>query len=94
MKDMLSSVSSRELAEWMAYEKVAGPVGSVHGDEILAAIHEQLGFIAHLLGAAHFSDESHPNPIPAPERYPRPHELALRAPSKKRNRDSGEVEEE
>ncbi|MHC3391292.1 phage tail assembly protein T [Streptomyces lavendulocolor] len=35
---MLAHVSSRELSEWMAYEKIAGPLGGARGDVHAAMI--------------------------------------------------------
>jgi len=73
---MLDRISSLELAEWRAYERHAGPLGNGYGDETLAALHEQLQRANHLLGAAHFTDKKHrKNPVPKPEKYPRPSEV-------------------
>lgn len=73
---MLARMTSRQLSEWMAFEKADGPIGGQYEQEVLASIHEQLQAIAHLLGAAHFTDKEHPdNPVPEPIRYPRPDEV-------------------
>lgn len=32
MREMLARVDSRELSEWAAYERVAGPLGGARGD--------------------------------------------------------------
>lgn len=69
---MLTRMTSRDVAEWRAFEIVNGPVDSGWRDDVLAAIHEQLQQISHLTGAAHFTDEDNDNPVPTPERYPRP----------------------
>lgn len=73
---MLSRISSRELSEWEAYERYAGPLGQAYGDEVLAAIHEQMQRLNRLQGAAHFTDRKHKkNPVPEPKAYPRPYEI-------------------
>lgn len=36
--ELLSRISSRELTEWMAYEKIAGPIGPRRGDILAAQI--------------------------------------------------------
>lgn len=70
---MLASVDSRELTQWLAFEREHGTLQ--YSDEVLAGIHEQLQCVAHLLGAAHFTDDKHTkNPVPEPERIPRPGE--------------------
>ncbi|SOE25604.1 hypothetical protein [Streptomyces sp. OK228] len=77
---MLARHTSRELAEWAAYERYAGPIDRSYDQEALAAIHEQLQAMNHLLGAAHFTDKQNTtNPVSEPERYPRSHELYQRA---------------
>jgi hypothetical protein len=78
--EVLARHTSRELAEWEAYERHAGPVDRSYDSEALANIHEQLQYMNRLLGAAHFTDKKNPNnPAPEPERYPRPNELHQRA---------------
>lgn len=67
---MLSEISSRQVAEWMAYERVEGPLDGSLRDDVLAGIHEQLQLIARLTGA-----QFKQNPAPEPEHVPRPHEL-------------------
>lgn len=37
MGELLRRISSRELSEWMAYEKIAGPLGGAR-DDVLAAL--------------------------------------------------------
>lgn len=72
----MGRISSRELTEWMAFEREEGPIGPRWRDEMLAAIHEQLQRLSHLQGAAHFTDKKHrKNPVPSPKHYPRPHEI-------------------
>lgn len=43
VRELLARVDSRELAEWMAYEQVTGPLGperaDIHAGIIAAAIH-------------------------------------------------------
>jgi hypothetical protein len=83
--------TSLEIAEWLAYERFAGPVDRSYDREALAAIHEQLQIMNRLLGAAHFTDEkkNKQNPVPEPERYPRPHELYQRAPGREADNKTG-----
>lgn len=73
---MLNTMSAKELTEWRAYELATGPLGSEQWlGENLSAIHEELQFLAHLLGQAHFTDKNHrKGPAPKPEHYPRPSE--------------------
>jgi hypothetical protein len=60
----------------MAYEREDGPIGSRWSDETMAALHEQIQRLNHLLGAAHFTDRKHKkNPVPSPKHYPRPYEI-------------------
>lgn len=78
--EVLARHTSRQLAEWEAYERFAGPIDRSYDREALAGIHEQLQYMNRLLGAAHFTDKKNPNnPVPEPEHYPRPHELYKRA---------------
>ena len=67
---MLATHTSQELAEWRAFDRVYG-FGDEKLHDVLAGIHEQLQLTNHLLGAAHFSDDDHENPIPPPTRLPR-----------------------
>lgn len=72
----MERISSRELSEWMAYEREDGPIGARWQDEAIAAIHEQLQRLNHLQGAAHFTDRKHKkNPVPSPKHYTRPYEI-------------------
>ncbi len=68
--------TSRQIAEWLAYERFAGPIDRSYDRDVLAAMHEQLQYLCRLIGAAHFTDRKHPNnPVPEPQHYPRAHEL-------------------
>lgn len=81
--EVLARHTSRELAEWAAYERYAGPIDRSYDREVLANIHEQLQYLNRLTGAAHFTDKKNKNnPAPEPERYPRPSELYQRASEK------------
>ncbi len=72
----MERISSRELSEWMAFEREDGPIGTRWRDEATAATHEQIQRLNHLQGAAHFTDRKHKkNPVPSPKHYPRPHEM-------------------
>jgi hypothetical protein len=73
----LDNLSSTELAEWMAYEKVAGPVGDMYTHEALASIQEHL----QLLLKVQTGEEG-----PDVHRFPRPYELYDEA-NKKRGDD-------
>ncbi|MFH8405579.1 hypothetical protein ACH4FX_12500 [Streptomyces sp. NPDC018019] len=77
--ELLARTDARELAEWAAYERYAGPLGPAYRDEALAAIHEQLQRLNRIQGAAHFTDKKHrKNPAPEPKPYPRPREVFRR----------------
>lgn len=72
VKDMLHSVSSEELGEWMVYEKYAGPVGQLYSDELLRQIFETLRWQSYLIGGQYKE-----NPVPKPGKpYPTPSEWA------------------
>ena len=66
----MERIDSHELAEWQAYERAFGPIGTVYNDDVLAAIHEQLQTGNFLAGA-----QMEENPIPQPKRVKRPTEL-------------------
>lgn len=74
---LLSSITSRELAEWHAYERLNGPFDESWRDELRAQSvefqHDQL----YLTGQAHFTDKNHrKGPIDQrEERIKRPSEL-------------------
>jgi hypothetical protein len=57
---MLETLSSTELAEWIDYEKVAGPLGPSYTDEVLCSIQEYLQM---LLKAQTGEDGPDPKPI-------------------------------
>lgn len=67
---LLASIDSRELTEWMAFEQAYGPVDDGYANDTLAAIHEQLQSIAVMVGA-----QLEDNPAPEPRHYPRPVEV-------------------
>ncbi|WP_055563600.1 hypothetical protein [Streptomyces atriruber] len=86
VRELLERIDSRELAEWAAYERYAGPVDDSYLAGVLAALHEQVQTLNRMTGAAHFTDKKHKkNPAPEPSHYPRPHELY--------ERDASSVEE-
>jgi hypothetical protein len=70
VNEMLGSLSSNELTEWLAYEKVAGPLGNAYLAEILAAIQEQLQHLSILTAQDKNARVQH---------VPRPHELYERS---------------
>lgn len=72
VEELLSKISSYELSEWMAFERVNGPLGQQYSDDMLANVHEQLQAIQFILGRMSAGEES---PVPAPHRVLRPHEV-------------------
>jgi hypothetical protein len=74
VRELLARIDSRELTEWAAYEHYAGPLGPSWSDEATALSLESLQQLSHLIGAGLLTDRTHPNPVPPPERVPRPHE--------------------
>lgn len=72
VNDLLNKVSSYELSQWMAFEKVNGPLGQQYSDDMSANIHEQLQAIQFILGRMSAGEES---PVPPPHRVLRPHEV-------------------
>jgi hypothetical protein len=50
--DVLKRHSSRQLAEWMAFERVSGPIGTAWRDEQLGEINELLQGIRSILHSA------------------------------------------
>lgn len=73
VRELLATHTSRELTEWQAYASVYG-LEDPWVTEALGDIHEQLQYIAHLVGGQ-YADDDHENPAPSPTRYPRPREL-------------------
>jgi hypothetical protein len=73
VRELLATVDSYELSEWVAYERVFGPIGSRYNDEMLAQQHEILQSVAYLLGAQ-VTPKGQKNPIPIPKHTPRPDE--------------------
>lgn len=72
---MLTSMDSVEYSQWIAFERMHGPINGEYDSNALAAIQEQLQQISYLLGQAHFTDKTHKRgPIPKPEVFPRPNE--------------------
>lgn len=66
-----------EYSQWLAFERVAGPVNGEWDSDTLAAIQEQLQQLSYLFSQANFTDKTHRRgPIPKPERYPRPNEIS------------------
>lgn len=73
---MLGAMSSRQVSEYMAYERIHGPIGDGWLHETISQMHEQLQSINYLLSQAHFTDKQHKKgPIPEPKRHPRPWEI-------------------
>jgi hypothetical protein len=70
VEELLDRISSPELAEWMAYQKLNGPIDSTYSDDALAQIHEVLQYLLRLTGAQ-YED----NPAPNPRHFPRSYEF-------------------
>lgn len=73
VRELLATHTSRELAEWQAFELMHG-FEDVWTAEALADIQQQLQAITYLTGAQFCEegdDDGSTNPIPKPERYPR-----------------------
>lgn len=73
VRELLTTHTSYELAEWRANVAVNG-WGDPELFELLASLHEQVQLTNHILGAAHLTGEDEENPIPKPRRIPRPGE--------------------
>jgi hypothetical protein len=71
-------MTSREISQWVAYEQVAGPLGSRYSDDMLAAIHEQLQRLTQLTGALFVVWGGGDNPAADPEKVKRPHEVFVK----------------
>lgn len=74
VNELLTRVSSYELTQWMAFERVNGPLGRQYSEDMLANIHEQLQAIQFILGRMSAGEDS---PVPAPHRMLRPHEVLM-----------------
>lgn len=70
--ELLETVSSRDLAELRAYERLNGPIGPQYIQESLACMHEQLQRIVAAVYAVNVKDE---DDIPEVVAYPRPPEI-------------------
>lgn len=72
-------MDSVEYSQWMAFERVHGPINREWDQEAMANMQEQLHTIAYLISQAKFTDKNHrKGPIPKPERYPRANESLLK----------------
>lgn len=71
VRELLATHTSRDLAEWRAFEYLNGFVDPWQ-QEALSDIHEQLQLLAFLAGVE-FAEEDDPesNPVSPPTRYPR-----------------------
>lgn len=70
-------MTSRELTEWQAYERFAGPLDNSYLAEALAQLNDHLHDLLYLTSQAHFTDKAHrQGPIDKREtRYPRADEV-------------------
>jgi hypothetical protein len=66
VNELLTSLSSRELADWIAYERVAGPIGDGWMSEAVASINELIQQLVILTAQDKSMEVQH---------FPRPHEL-------------------
>jgi hypothetical protein len=89
VEQLLLTVSSKELAEWQAFEVVNGPIGREYSDDMLACIHEMLQVIAYTTGA-----QLSPNPIPPPKPVTRPNEFIKRSVPFKQDKPAEEDDNE
>lgn len=72
---LLNNVTSREISEWAAYEKISGPLGDHYADDMLACIQEQLQYSNRFLAALVSTWGADPTKIPPPDRMRRPNEI-------------------
>lgn len=89
VEELLVTVSSHELAEWMAYERVTGPIGPDWRDNAMAAIHDQLSLLCNLTGAAHWGDD---NPVKDIAKIPRPSEVTGEDEEEEKSSEDEEAE--
>lgn len=86
-------MDSVEFSQWIAYERVHGPLDGSWDAEATASIQEQLQQLSYLLSQAKFTDKTHRRgPVPKPERFPRPHEAMNGNRSVIENVDEDEAE--
>lgn len=76
-REVLRRIDSSELAEWIAFERVHGPIDSTYERIMLNDIQLQLQTFNYLMGAANFTNEEEDieNPIPEPKRMLLPWEM-------------------
>lgn len=70
---MLASLTSREIAEWRAYELLNGPVGPSYEQNALASIHEMVQQLCRIMISVNSEEGS--SGVPDIIRYPRPDEF-------------------
>lgn len=88
-------MDSVEYSQWMAFERVYGPIGGEWEQEALAGIVEQLHTLTYLFSQANFTDKNHRRgPIPKPERYPRPNESLRKYHTEPRDEDDALLRDE
>lgn len=71
-RQVLASHTARDMAEWEAYERVAGPVGPP-SSETLGALHDAVVSLLRYTQLVHTPEEDR-NKIPEYPPYPRPSE--------------------
>jgi hypothetical protein len=75
-REVLARIDSTELAEWIAFERLQGPIDTSYERAMLNEIQFQLQTLNYLFGAANFTNEEDgiENPIDEPKRLPFPWE--------------------
>lgn len=68
---MLDQITARDLAEWMAYERVAGPFDDKWEAELIGQLHELMQAMVHMMGGKCYKK----NPYKRPKHVPRPWEM-------------------
>ncbi len=68
---MLDQISARQLAEWMAYERVAGPLDDSWLAELVGQIHELFQHQNFMMGMKVYKNSK----VPKPRHVPRPREM-------------------
>lgn len=75
-REVRERVTSTDLAEWIAFESVHGPIDNSFERIMLREIHYQIQILNYLTGANFTNeDEGIENPIEEPVRYPLPWEI-------------------
>lgn len=87
--ELLTKISSYELTQWIAFERVNGPLGPQYSNDMLANIHEQLQAVQFILGRMSAGEDS---PVPQPHKMLRAHEVLTHHPVESFETDSMDLE--